>query len=231
MFKFARTAVAVTLCAAANSAQAQVIQTFGAGSAINNIHASAFFESQNALTDNPYVENGLEFSRTNLNFNNNTCGYAGCKFVPGLSHFSGNYMYAGGTGYFTMRAPTGKQFAGLEFLLGNGWVDGGTWSVEWSAFLNGVEVGAGTVDEFTFKDIIGFSRTGGFDELRYTDLNNSKGAAFDDVYAEYTSNVAVVPEPSSWMMMCAGLLFVGAMMRRRAVSLPALQNSSAVRSH
>lgn len=217
MFKFARTAAAVMLCAAANSAHAQVVQTFGAGSAVTSIHASAFFESQNALTDNPYIENGLQFSRTNLNFDNNSCGFAGCKFVPGLSHFSGNYMYAGGDGYFTMRAPTGQTFAALEFLLGNGWVDGGTWSVEWSAYLNGTEVGAGTVDEFSFGDIIGFSRAGGFDELRYTDMNRSKGAAFDDVYAQFTSDVAVVPEPGTWALLTAGLLFVGAVKRRQIV--------------
>lgn len=218
MLKFARAAAAVILCAATSNAHAQVVQTFGAGSAVTNIHANAFFESQNALTDNPYIENGLQFARTDLTFNNNTCGFAGCKFVPGLSHFSGNYMYGGGSGYFTMRAPAGKSFTALEFLLGNGWIDGGTWSVEWTAYLNGTEVGAGTVFQFELNDIIGFSRAGGFDELRYTDMNTSKGAAFDDVYAQFTSGTSVVPEPSTWLMLSTGMLLIGASTRRRATT-------------
>lgn len=216
MPKFAQTALAVLICAAANTAHAQVNQSFGAGSAVTSLHASAFFESQNALTDNPYVENGLQFSRTGLTFNNNGCGFAGCSGVPGFTAFQGNYMYGEGVGgYFTIKAPVGKAFAALEFLLGNGWGDGGTWSVGWSAFLNGSEVGAGSVDDFSLGDIIGFSRAAGFDELRYSDLNRSSGAAFDNVRAQYTTNVSTVPEPGTWALMAIGLLLLG-LLRQRA---------------
>jgi hypothetical protein len=216
MFKFAQTVAAVALCAAlqAPAASAQVVQTMGAGSAVNEVHASAYFESEAALWDNPYVENGLQFSRTGLSFNNNKCGFAGCKFIAGLSGFEGNYMYGEGLGYFSMRAPTGTAFRALEFLLGNAWVDGGSWSVSWSALLNGNEVGAGTIDQFNFLDIIGFASETGFDELRYTDLNRTSGAAFDDVHAEYIANVSTVPEPGTWAMLAGGLLILGVAARR-----------------
>ncbi|MGV3707949.1 MAG: PEP-CTERM sorting domain-containing protein [Gemmatimonas sp.] len=216
MFKFAQTAAAVVMCAALQTATAgaQVIQSMGAGSAVQEVHASAFFESEAALWDNPYIENGLQFSRTGLSFNNNKCGFAGCKSIAGLSGFEGNYMYGEGLGYFSMRAPTGTAFRALEFLLGNAWVDGGSWSVSWSAWRNSTEVGAGTIDEFNFLDIVGFSSESGFDELRYTDLNRTSGAAFDDVHAEYIANVSTVPEPSSWVMIATGLLVLAAFAHR-----------------
>ncbi|MEN8206880.1 MAG: hypothetical protein ABFS24_12830 [Pseudomonadota bacterium] len=57
---------------------ATVTQSLGVGSAVSSINATADFESINALNDNHYVEAGLKFSRTNLSFDNNGCGYAGC---------------------------------------------------------------------------------------------------------------------------------------------------------
>jgi hypothetical protein len=199
----------------AGVAKAQVTQTFGAGSAVTNIQATASFESELALFGNPYVEGGMSFTRTDLTFDNNGCGYAGCTGDANLSSMQGNYMYGNGVGgFFSLFAPTGKLFKGIEFIAANGYFDESMWSVGWSAYLNGMQVGAGTIDTYALGTVLGFSSNAGFDELRYTDLNFVAAPAFDEVHAQF-DGTQVVPEPTTWVLMASGLAMVGGVARRK----------------
>ncbi len=204
--------------AALSNAHADVLQSSGAGSAVTTVSASADFESVAALNDNPYVENGLSFSRTNLSFDNNTCGFAGCGGAfP--ANFSGNYMYGVGTGgFFTMSAASGTAFKGLEFVAGSGFGNGTNVNFVWQTFSAGVMTGSGSGTTAT-GTVLGFSDAAGFDQLNWTessgstDLTGSLNApAFDSVRVELTS---AVPEPESFAMLLAGLGLLGLMARRR----------------
>lgn len=202
-------AMAGLVLVTSTSAQAQVTQTLGAGSAVTTITNSASFESTNALFDNPYVEGGMSFSRTGLTFDNNSCGFAGCGYAfPG---FSGNYMYGtGGGGYFTMKAPTASVFYGLEFIAGSGYGGSSNNGFLWEAFLGGNSVSSGVIYGAVTK-VIGFSSATGFDELRYTEQGGF-APAFDEVIAQTSS---AVPEPGTWALMAAGLVMVGGIASRR----------------
>lgn len=197
------------------AAQAAVVQTIGAGSAVTTVHGSADFESIDALNGNPYQEGGMSFSRTGLTTNNNTCGYAGCWDHFGQFGFSGNYMYGVGAGYFTLAAIGDKLFHGLEFIAGTGFYANSA-TTYWRAFNDGIEVGNGSVTTGA-NAILGFSSTSGFDELRIGAGDSFDAPAFDTVRAQY-ANVQAVPEPASIALFGLGLVAAGAL-RRRAKSV------------
>lgn len=197
------------------SAMAAITLTTGAGSAVTTAQASANFNPTNSLNDNPYIEDGLEFSRTDLSFNNNGCGYAGCAGHVGFTGFSGNYMYGVGSGYFDIKSTGAAKFAGLEFAIGTGFFSPNQ-NVTWQAFLNNILVGSGS-SALSAGTIVGFSGAGGFDTLRYTDAGSfgaSGAPAFDSVRAQFFDGGAV-PEPATWLMMILGFGMIGAAVRRR----------------
>jgi len=186
-----------------------VTQTIGAGSAVSFVEGTASFESQSALLGNPYLEGGMAFSRTDLSFNNNGCGFAGCASNSGFVGFSGNYMYGLGTaGYFDMVATGGNVFHGLEFIVGDGYSSDPK-DVTWQAFSSSILVGSGTLS-LGSGTIIGFSDAIGFDTLRYT--SNDGAPAFDSVNAQFT---AAIPEPEIYATMLAGLGLLGYVTRRK----------------
>ena len=200
----------------ATAAQAQVTQSFGAGSAVTTVDASANFEDTDALLDDPYVEDGLSFTRTNMSFDNNTCGFAGCAGHIGFTGFSGNYMYGNGpagSSFFSMFAPAGQSFRGLEFVIGTGFFQTNV-DVVWTAFSGGSQVATGSASG-SAGDVIGFSSLTGFDELRYTDTGafGIHAPAFDTVRAQY--GVTAAPEPATVALTAAGLALLGGVARRR----------------
>lgn len=199
----------------ATVADAQVVQSVGSGSAVSTVDASADFESTSALYGNPYLENGISFTRTNLSFNNNGCGYAGCASHLGFAGFSGNYMYGTGTGgFFSMFAGGGQLFSGLEFMVGTGFGGYSTTNVFWQAFLSGSMVASGSTNA-AVGTVVGFSSASGFDELRYTDSFTNFGApAFDQVKAQYGTST-VTPEPVSMALLGTGLAGLAGVARRR----------------
>lgn len=188
-----------------------VTQTYGEGSAVAVVDAKADFESLNALADNPYSEDGLLFTRTNLSFNNNALGYAAYLDHPGFVGFSGNYMYGSSFGYsnpgfFSIMAEGQAVFAGLEFTIGNG--NGDTdashfQDVYWRAYLQGTLVGSGNISHIAAGSVLGFVGLSGFDELRYTDSFDATKAnpAFDKVRAQF----AVVPVPAAFWLFASAM--------------------------
>jgi hypothetical protein len=222
--------LAASLFGSAGLANAQVTTSVGAGTAAPSPNHSASFESVAALFDNPYTEGGLSFTRTNLTFNNNGCGYAGCGYA--FPEFFGNYMYGkdySGTnsGFFSMFAPGGESFKGLEFILGSspgcpfcmtGYT--GKVAVVWTAFLGGSTIQSGTFFANT-GDVVGFSSPGGFDQLNFTDDGPSNNPAFDEVRAQ-TNAVTSTPEPASLVLTASGLMgMVGVVRMRRKRSAAA----------
>lgn len=209
---------AALFLAAMNTAPAMAAITLstGTGSAVTTAQASANFGPAAALNDNPYVEDGLVFSRTNLTFNNNGCGYAGCASHVGFTGFAGNYMYGVGSGFFDIKSAGLATFAGLEFIVGTGFSET-VQNVTWQAFLNNVQVGSGS-STLSVGTIVGFSGAGGFDTLRYTNTSNFGGGvnapAFDSIRAQFFDGGAV-PEPATWLMMILGFGMIGAAIRRR----------------
>ena len=199
-------------------AAAAITLTTGSGSAVSSVQGSADFVAVTSLNDNPYIEGGMSFSRTNLSFDNNGCGYAGCLANPGFAGFTGNYMYGVGTnGYFDIKSLGATTFVGLEFVIGTGFGLISPQDVTWQAFLNNVLVGSGST-KLPAGSVVGFSGAGGFDTLRYTNAflsgSENKAPAFDSVRAQFEIANAV-PEPETWLMMILGFALIGASMRRR----------------
>lgn len=202
-------------------AVAATVQTTGTGSAVTTVEASASFETSGALFDNPYVEGGMLFSRSNLTFDNNSCGFAGCAGHLGFTGFSGNYMYGTGDGgFFTIQAGGSSPFFGLEMQVGSGFSQSNV-LVVWEAFSGATLVGSGNVNT-AVGSVVGFSDSNGFDSLRFTssnggdiaDFNNTFNApAFDSVRAQFT---APVPLPGSLGVMGIGVAALVAMRRRRS---------------
>lgn len=220
-------AVCVASVLSVSSAHAMIIQTFGAGSAVTSVEATADFESTDALFGNPYTEGGMEFTRTNLSFNNNGCGFAGCPnhagFYSGSTPFSGNYLYGNGSnGFYTISALSG-DFQALEFISGTGNSGTGNQTFAWEAYDDGLLVGSG-IDNISGPAIIGFSG-GAFDELRYARSgSNDQGlgigsgggaAALDSVRAQFSASSTSVSEPGALGLALVGWLVVG-FARRRA---------------
>ena len=194
-------------------ATAAVIQSYGSGSAVTRVDASADFEDPASL-GTAFSENGLSFSRTSLSTNNNNCGFAGCsRFFP---TFSGNYLYGYGDGYLTIEAAQDRIFEGLEFAFG--WAQ--THSILWRAVLDGQTVDSGRSNRVDGGTVLGFS--GQFDTLFFTS-NHRRGAQFrgrgnspaiDLVRAQYLPSV--VPVPATLPLFLSALLGGAFLVRRRS---------------
>lgn len=209
--------LAISTMAMAAPAAAQVNLTTGSGSAVTTVDASANFEFRNELTDNPYLEGGLSFTRNGISMNNNGCGFAGCGGHVGFTGFSGNYLYGTGntSSYLEITRAGGGSFTGLEFIVGTGFFKNSA-DLFWDALLNGSSVGSGSAT-LGVGTVVGFSGSA-FDTLRYYDTSstftNLHAPAIDSVVAQFKAGGAV-PEPATWALMVLGVGLAGAAMRRK----------------
>ena len=202
---------------AASAGHATTVFTVGAGSAVVSADRSANFENTAALFGNPYIEDGLSFSRTGLTFNNNGCGFAGCAshngFYSGATPFSGNYMYGTGSGYFEIASTGSDIFYGLEMTVGTGTFNGSLLSITWTTFLGGSTVASGTeaLSAFDLPGIYGWSDSNGFDTLRFTTV----APAFDSVRVSLSPQTHQVSEPGALFACGVGLVLLGCYQRKR----------------
>ncbi|WP_299481623.1 PEP-CTERM sorting domain-containing protein [uncultured Roseibium sp.] len=205
------------------SLQAATVFTKGAGSAVSSVDLMADFESNLALTENPYFEGGMAFSRSNLSFNNNGCGFAGCSSHPGIAAgptpFTGNYMYGTGVqGKFTIRTSSAELFYGLEMILGTGNVVGGDpYTIAWSTLLEGSLVSSGSENiGLMLPAIYGWHDADGFDEFVFRVFREASNApAFDTVRAQTTKSVTPIPLPTTLSVLLAGIGILGLSAWRR----------------
>lgn len=208
--------IALLLALAAGSASATVVQTTGAGTAVDHVTNFAGFEADTALAAS-YVEDGLLFTYVG-SADNDGCGYAGaaCGLVPELDYgagFSGNYLAtAGAPAYIDIRMADGGAFYGIEFTAGTGYLNLFGY---WQTYADGVLTGAGKFTSATSTAVLGLSDTAGFDEVRYYALSSAAGGAAG-YSAPAIDNVSVdVPEPATLALFAGALLAMGGVRRRR----------------
>lgn len=200
----------VGLLAGGSVAAAATIQLFGAGSAVGTVEAAADFESVASLFDNPYIEDGMSFSRVNVSDNNDGCGFAGCPSHPGFyPGFVGNYMYGLGddglSSYISIEAPTEQVFKGLEFTAGTGLDPVSSPLGYWVTLLNDAIVGSGTFSLAGGPIVVGFLDSIGFDELRYSSVTSLEATFSYPAIDSVRADLEPVPEPGTLILMATGV--------------------------
>lgn len=121
---FCVVALLATFVLGSGTASATIIQTFGSGSAVSTVNASADFEDAASLGVT-YSEGGMTFTRVGISTNNNSCGFAGCTSNFAAYGFVGNYFYGARNytipeSYIQIDMNGGQNLNAIEFLFGWG---------------------------------------------------------------------------------------------------------------
>jgi type II secretory pathway pseudopilin PulG len=197
-----------------NQAQATIIATVGAGTAVTTVDRQATFDAvTTGVNLNGYTEDGLLISVDKTAFTGfDPTGGAD----PGA--FSGGFHYpsSGANGGTLISTTDGAKILGVEFNVGTGY-DQPTTYFAYEGFANGNPDGSGAF-AITSGSVLGFRDPGGFDQLyigAYENLLQAQSAnvvtdfqavAIDNVKVQL-NGVAASPEPGSLMLM--GLSAVG----------------------
>lgn len=205
----------------ATSAQAGVVQTYGAGSAVAIVNHSATFEGNTSVAAN-YSEGGLDFTDSS-NSGNGGCGYAYANCVVDPTDptdvfslaFSGNYFAADGNNATLSIRSQGEDLDAIEFAFSSGFLD--MYGL-WQTFRDGVQTGTGrfNVPDSYSGVVVGLADWAGFDEVRLAAFRN--GTATTGLSAPAIDNVSAqsVPLPATWTLVAGALAALGFTRRRRA---------------
>ncbi len=215
--------LALALSAASLTATAGVVQSVGAGSALEYpAQYAANFDGNTTLSNN-YSEGGLLFSYVGSD-DNGGCGFAGvnCEANPGdnfSAAFTGNYMGTDGLGAYISIKSTLRDLTAIEFAVDSGYADIFGF---WQTFNDSVKTGSGNFNlgAAGVGGVIGLSDAAGFDEVRYyafstannTNITKFSAPALDSVQA------FAVPEPSSAALLALAGLGMLATRRQSAKS-------------
>lgn len=186
------------------TAQAGVMTSVGAGSAVESVLRQATFTGIKGSLAN-YAEGGLSIT---------TDGKMCCFkdiFYTGGSRFT----------YTTITTPDSINFTGLEFDLGTGGVDQ-VLNVVWRTMRDGTVTGSGLFEAFATTgmargaNVVGWRDVAGFDTLHvgagpkgsYTELGQAQAIALDNVkIGQIAAPVQPmpVPEPASLALLGLGI--------------------------
>jgi hypothetical protein len=203
---------ATALALACHAAGANVLQTFGAGTAVGMTTNVAHFDLNTALA-NDWVEDGLLFHFTGYGANNG-CGYAGVDCYDAVSDlspaFSGNYMATSGTNaYISVRKADGGDFYRIEFAAGSGYQ---ALNGYWATYADGLRTGSGNFSA-PRGAVVGLGDGAGFDEVRYFAFSTPNRQAGYSAPALDEVRVGL-PEPASPALCAVALLGMLAARRR-----------------
>ncbi len=189
----------------ADRANAQTIQSIGAGSAVTSIDRSADFDALivNGTPLSDYTEGGLLIQVDGDSW----VGDGSPPFDPfhgaNVPDRAFYYPYGGSLGWTIIETTDSLPILALEFMYGNGWTTGdpfGTYPwgnnaawVEWQTWSAGLMVSAGVVGVGPMLEmgtILGFYDASGFDQLfvRCRIANsydpNLQALALDDLHVQ-----------------------------------------------
>jgi hypothetical protein len=203
------TATAFFLAAFVGQANATV--TFSSSGTVASPDFTATFDS--LLTGDSlasYNEDGISITVSDTAFP----GFQ--AFTPGDLRASGFHYGSGGNfSYVTIRLTDGSDFAFLQLLLGDGYSGTLTTNLRWQAYLDGNLLSSGLESGLAKGSTVGWTALTVFDELRIAagveaspGFGNLQAIAIDDV------SLALIPEPSSHLLITFGALAAVSFRRR-----------------
>jgi hypothetical protein len=202
--------VASTLILSTNATAATI---FSISQTVTSVDRSATFDAliSNGISLNNYAEDSLFITVNDTTFQGFTA------FSPGDFRTTGfHYGTAGNYGYVSISGTDNQTFTAIDFLLGDGASSNDT-NIQWETYLGGVLISTGLEIGVQKGQIVGWSDTQGFDELRVAALGseplpgfgNFQAIAIDDLRAQ------VVPIPSAVWLFGSGLLGLISVARRK----------------
>jgi hypothetical protein len=162
-----------------------------------------------------YTEDGIEVSVPDISYVGFT--YIGFDaFNTGSRSTALHYGSGGNTSYVTISMMDGSLIFGLDFLLGDGWVDSITTNLIWETFNGTTSTGFGDV-VLNKGTTVGWTDNSGFSSLRVAanDPNINAFGEFQTIAIDDLDiSTASVPEPSTLALLSLGLAGLGFKRRR-----------------
>lgn len=207
-------AVAFGFAVLASQAQAVIVTSTGAGSAVTTVDRSTTFDDLNAsgIDLTSYSSGTLFATVPDTNFE----GFNAFNDPGRTTQF--HYGNGGNTSFVTIAGTDDVAIQGVEFLYGHGG-GGVTGNLVWETRLNGVTTGSGLITGVSKNTVVGWFETDatGFDQLfvaggpSATAFGQFQSIALDNLNVQ----LAPVPEPSSVALMAFSAMGVVVFVRRK----------------